>query len=157
VRFSETLSFDPYTGQPLTALNDLHMFLGTTAANPVRTTGSTSTSGLIRDFLATGARDLGQITANRIETANLTFASSTNQVIVRDYMDTVNIISGRLELPADRYRRVQLVVQHCRAGRHGRRRWDVPRHLAPRGHGPQRPDRHLRHRPRPVRLGDQLA
>jgi hypothetical protein len=96
VRFSENLSFDPYTGQPFTALNDLHAFLGTTAANPVRTTGSTSTSGLIRDFLGTGARDLNQLIANRIEASNFTFASSTNQVIVRDYIDFANFISGRL-------------------------------------------------------------
>ncbi|MGB7161176.1 MAG: hypothetical protein WBD40_24155 [Tepidisphaeraceae bacterium] len=96
VRFSEKMKFDPYTGQPLTALNDLHKYLNTTKDAPVRLTGGVSKSGIIADSEAIGNADLGSLQAQEIKNSFFSFASSTNQIQVRGYIDDVIVTTGRL-------------------------------------------------------------
>lgn len=65
VRQSETgAQFDAQTGAPLTFLNDIDLFLGTSAATP-SITGVTDT-GIIEDAEILGSRTLGSVTAYSI-------------------------------------------------------------------------------------------
>ena len=97
VRYSEKSRFSPFSGYNLSELNDLHLYLGTSAAEPVRSTGDRSRSGIIDEVNAQGSGVIGSVNAYQVKSTRLAFASGTNSVIVRDYMDTTSIVSGRLD------------------------------------------------------------
>ncbi len=79
VRFSEKSNFDPYSGESIDALNDLHTYLGTSAARPK--IKGISDAGLIQDCQFLGSRELGRIDAYRIIGRNvLTTDSAGNKV-----------------------------------------------------------------------------
>lgn len=120
VRNSERMSFDPYSGNFLDASNDLHKYLGTTAANPKRI--GLSDAGVIEDCRFTGSRSLGQIDAHRIIGRNvfftdpitgrrarlpfgsvaypmrISFGNLVNTIRTRDVVDGLALISGGLNL-----------------------------------------------------------
>ena len=96
VRFSEKGKFDPFSGLSLNEFNDLHRFLGTSKDAPIRTTTAVSKSGIIDNFRAVGARELGVMQAQQIKNSFLNFGGGTNQIIARDLIDALAITSGRL-------------------------------------------------------------
>jgi hypothetical protein len=119
VRQSEFAQFDAYTGQSLTPLNDLHQQLGTSSRRPVVV--GTSETGLIVDSIFVGNRDLGTVEAFRIlgkdvirtdentgrrfripfgsteYPMRIMFANSVGNVVVRDVVDGLALITGRLK------------------------------------------------------------
>ena len=98
VRLSEKRTIDPYTGRSLTPLNDLHKYLGTTAAKPVRTTGSRSVSGLIDGITATGGATASSIKAQRIYNSVISYANAIGEIISRESINTVEVTSGKIDL-----------------------------------------------------------
>jgi hypothetical protein len=96
VRYSETQRFDPFSGYALSEVNDLHMYLGTSAAAPIRTTGDRSRSAVIDELLVAGSGSLTNISAYQIKTTALRVGSGIDSVNVRDYMDNTEIVTGRL-------------------------------------------------------------
>lgn len=74
VRYSETETYLPGTDQPLSRLNDIHLFLGTTIASPL------DRQGLLEDVWADGNGNLGVVSGYRItsreRTSQFCFANS---------------------------------------------------------------------------------
>lgn len=70
VRYSETETWMPGTDQLLSRLNDIHLFLGTSAADPM------DREGLLEDIYAHGNRDLGAVSGYRITTNGGTTSES---------------------------------------------------------------------------------
>jgi hypothetical protein len=98
VRYSETQRFDPFSGYVLSEVNDLHMYLGTSAAAPMRMTGDRSRSAVIDELHVAGSGSLTNISAYQIKSSELRLGSGIDSVNVRDYMDTTEIVAGRLGL-----------------------------------------------------------
>jgi hypothetical protein len=97
VRYSETGNYDPLFGRRLTALNDMHHFLGTSIAAP------NSTEGMISSVTAAGSQNLGMVKAYRIVNSSFNFANSiagftTYPLVAPDTagMNTVTIITGQM-------------------------------------------------------------
>jgi hypothetical protein len=97
VRYSERMQFDPYSGFVLSALNDLHLYMGTTKDAPKRLKGDFGRSGLIYDTRATGARTLSNAVAYQFKSTLLSFASGIGRVTSTDTMDALLLTAGRLE------------------------------------------------------------
>ena len=97
VRYSERMKFDPFSGYNLSEVNDLHIYLGTSAAAPIRTKGDYGRSGIIDDVTAVGSGSLGSVSGHQIKSSLLAFGAGTDSVVSRDYMDTLFIRTGRLD------------------------------------------------------------
>ncbi|MDQ3441209.1 MAG: hypothetical protein M3478_12755, partial [Planctomycetota bacterium] len=96
VRYSERERFDPFTGYVLSEVNDLHFYLGTSSAAPIRLVGDYGRGGIIDDVDARGSGTLGSVSAHQIKSSFFTYASATDSIVARDYIDTLFITSGRL-------------------------------------------------------------
>jgi hypothetical protein len=79
----------------LTALDDLHLFMGTTAATPFRK--GISNSGQLVETLATGGREVGSVTAQSIRASELAFTNRIGSIVVRDKIDTLELTAGQLD------------------------------------------------------------
>jgi hypothetical protein len=94
VRFSETQPWDPFFGGKPGPLTDLHVVLGTTAAEPQRK--GTSASGSIDITDVRVSRDIGTVRANTIRATRFAAPNQLNDVRTNDYVDVFNITAGRL-------------------------------------------------------------
>lgn len=93
VRLSETQAIDPFFGTKPNSLTDLHVVLGTTKSEPSRK--GVSASGSI-DFTQIGvSRDVSSIRANTIRASNFNIPNQIGSFETTDYIDTVNIVTGR--------------------------------------------------------------
>jgi hypothetical protein len=120
VRKSEKGVIDDASGMTLTALDDLHLYLGTKASAPKRK--GVSEAGMIVDSQFVGSRDLGRVEAFRILARNTTtrdattgertpiaplspaypmrisFGSGTNRIVTGDIIDGLSLVTGNLDL-----------------------------------------------------------
>ncbi len=102
VRQSELgLAFDPYSLRSLNSLNDIHGFLGTSAAAPV-INGRTDT-GVIEDVTVVGSRNFDGATAYQIRSTNpantpTTFyvANSVGSIVTSSAINGLAVITGKL-------------------------------------------------------------
>jgi hypothetical protein len=94
VRFSESQPWDPFFGGKPGPLTDLHVVIGTNAANPQRK--GTSASGSIDISDVRVSRDVNTVTANTIKATRFAVPNQLNVVKTRDYVDVFNITAGRL-------------------------------------------------------------
>lgn len=119
-RYSEKMSFDPYSGHLLDGSNDLHKFLGTTALNPKRV--GYSDAGVIEDTQIVGSRTLRLIDAHRIigrdvfvtdpnsgrrtripsgavaYPMRVSFGNSIGTIRTRDVVDGLTVTGGSIDL-----------------------------------------------------------
>lgn len=120
VRYSESRSFDPYTGYTLDETNDLHKFLGTSKTTPK--IKGISDSGLIEDTILTASRQLNLLQGHRILARNVivtdgltgkkrrinfgdsiypmrvSFANRVNEIRTTDIIDGLSLQTGGLNL-----------------------------------------------------------
>lgn len=98
LRNSSAYTFDPYTGQELNELTDLHRYLGTTADAPKRK--GVSKEGIIEDSNIAGTNTLGKVEAwqiiGRQRTTRVSFANQINKVETGDAIDKLQLSTGRL-------------------------------------------------------------
>ncbi|MBI1369176.1 MAG: matrixin family metalloprotease [Planctomycetes bacterium] len=94
VRQSETLTFDPFSGQTLNGLYDLHAALGTTSTNPA--IDGVTTAGQINTVTAAGSRDLGTVRGFNITDSSFDFANSIAAIITLDDISGSEFTTGRL-------------------------------------------------------------
>jgi hypothetical protein len=117
VRFSETLEFDPYSGQELDEFNDLHKALGTSRTRPV--IPGISESGVLMDTRILGTSSLKRLDAFQIIGRNIfldngvggqtklgyqdpnypmriNFGDSAGTIFVRKTIDGLALSAGRM-------------------------------------------------------------
>lgn len=107
-------SFDPFSGVPLSRVNDLHAFLGTSAVAPQII--NVTDTGVLEDVRASGSRSLNTVSAYRIRSTNssapnnpvkgegtpgnypmqLAFADSIGSIRTRSLIDGLSILTGRI-------------------------------------------------------------
>ncbi|MCC6422874.1 MAG: hypothetical protein IT447_05295 [Phycisphaerales bacterium] len=107
-------SYDPFSGVPLSRVNDLHAFLGTSAVAPQ--IANVTDTGVLEDVRATGSRSLNTVSAYRIratteDTPNnpikgegtpdsypmqFAFADSIGSIRTRSLIDGLSILTGRI-------------------------------------------------------------
>lgn len=107
-------SFDPYSGVPLSRVNDLHAFLGTSAVTPQII--NVTDTGVLEDVNASGSRSLNSVSAYRIRSTissspnnpvkgegvtslfpmQLKFADSIGSIRTRSLIDGLSILTGRI-------------------------------------------------------------
>lgn len=107
-------SFDPYSGVPLSRVNDLHAFLGTSALTPQ--IANVTDTGVLEDVSASGSRSLNTVSAFRIRSTSasppnnpikgegtpgtfsmqLAFADSIGSIRTRSLIDGLSVLTGRI-------------------------------------------------------------
>jgi hypothetical protein len=92
VRTSERRKVDPFFGTLTNRVTDLHKYLGTTAAAPVRK--GRSNAGAIEDSTFSASRDLRSVRANAIKASDFNFGNRINSMIVQDIIDLMQVTTG---------------------------------------------------------------
>ena len=90
VQYSLNEQYHPIFGQRISALNDIHAFLGTS------TTWHTEVEGLLSNIQARGIVGLGVVDGYRIVDSNFDFASSIEGIKSDSTVDGLEITTGRL-------------------------------------------------------------
>jgi len=99
VRQSEQMRFDPFSGQVFNINNDLHTYLGTDAANSA--IDDVTNAGVIHNMTAAASRDLGRVTAFRIDAdapglSSFSFGNSIQMIQTDDTISNLVVTTGRL-------------------------------------------------------------
>ncbi|MDB5171516.1 MAG: hypothetical protein JWN51_289 [Phycisphaerales bacterium] len=105
VRQGETHQFDPFTGFMPNRLTDINVYTGASASNPQIPgfPGGGTDTGVIEDFIGSGSRDLGTVSAYQIRATDpllapstFNYANSVKSITTRSTIDGAIIVTGRL-------------------------------------------------------------